>query len=65
MAHSKVCDCGHHKVFPALVVIFGLAFLLEELGTIDPATVGIVWPILVIIGGIIKLGGRECHCCSK
>ncbi len=63
MKGAGMCKCPHHKVMPILVVIFGLVFLLGAMGTLDMRTVGIVWPIIVIVVGLMKLGGN-CKCCS-
>jgi hypothetical protein len=56
---GKTCNCGHHKVFPILVILFGLAFLLGALNILTWSFVGIAWPILVIIAGASKF----CKCC--
>jgi len=63
---SKVClKCHHHKVMPILVILFGLTFLLGTWGTLSPDTVNIVWPILVIVAGLMKLAEKSgmCKCC--
>ncbi len=57
------CDCSHHKAVPIIVVLFGLLFLLEALNVITPDVVGVVWPILVIIGGLTHLFSGNCKCC--
>lgn len=59
--NAPVCSCKHHKVVPILVILFGLAFLLEAFGALSMTVVNIVWPILVIIAGVAKL----CKCCAK
>ena len=53
--------CGHGKMMPWLVILVGLAFLLEALNVLTASFVGIVWPILVIIAGVMKLGGCKCN----
>jgi len=58
------CTCSHHKVMPVLVTVFGLVFLLGALNVFTADVVGIIWPILVIIGGLTKLMGGNCKCCS-
>jgi len=62
---ENMCKCGHHKVFPVLVVLFGLLFLLEAIGVVTSGFVMILWPILVIAGGLMKLGSKSgmCKCC--
>lgn len=57
------CGCFHHKMGPLLVVLFGLLFLLGNLNLIAAGTVSITWPILVLIGGLIKLTKGMCKCC--
>lgn len=57
--------CPHHKVMPALVILFGLTFLLGYLGILTSNFVNIAWPIIVISGGLIKLMDKYgmCKCC--
>ena len=40
-------------------------FLLDDLGYVSAATVGIVWPILLIALGLKKMCGGMCKCCAK
>jgi len=61
--NKMVCNCPHHKMMPALIIVFGLVFLLVALGIFSPRTVDIIWPILVIAGGIFKLNSSKCKCC--
>lgn len=58
---GMVCHCGRRKIMPWLVVLFGLAFLLEAVGTLSAGFVSIAWPILVIIAGLLKLGACKCY----
>jgi len=58
---GKVCNCPHHKMVPALIVLVGLDFLLGALGVLTMSFVAITWPILVIIAGITKF--MRCGCC--
>ena len=60
-AEGKMCGCGHHKVTPWLVVLFGLDFFLAAVGVLTWGFVNVTWPILVIIAGCTKM----CGCCSK
>ena len=62
---GKTCGCGCHKGFPILVILFGLVFLLSALNVVTMAFVGIAWPILVIIAGLMKLMKGKCGCCAK
>ncbi len=59
-----MCGCSHHKIMPILVILFGLLFLLGSFDVVTTYTVGMIWPILVIIGGFTKLSGRMCKCNS-
>jgi hypothetical protein len=59
-----MCKCPHHKVIPVLIVLFGLTFLLGALGVISGNTVSIIWPSLIILGGLMKLTKGMCKCCS-
>ena len=63
MKMGKTCSCSHHKVFPILVILFGLDFLLAAVGVLTWDFVNITWPILLIIAGCMKL--VKCDCCAK
>jgi len=54
-SNEKVCGCPHHKMVPALVVIFGLVFLLRNLDVLSSSTVDIVWPIIVGVAGLTTI----------
>lgn len=58
-----MCSCGHHKVLPIGVVLFGALFLLGALEVLSAATVAVIWPILVIVAGGTMLFGKNCKCC--
>ncbi len=57
------CECHHHSFLPILVILFAILFLLGNAGVFQPPFVGIAWPILVGLGGILMLGERKCTCC--
>lgn len=57
------CKCIHHKLPSILITLFGLLFLLKAFDSVSVATVDIVWPILVVVGGLTKLSGGKCKCC--
>lgn len=61
------CKCPHHSVVSVLVVLFGLVFLLGFWGVMSWDTVNMIWPILVIAGGLMKLGEKwgMCKCCEN
>ncbi|MBX4200691.1 DUF5668 domain-containing protein [Candidatus Parcubacteria bacterium] len=62
---EKMCNCHHHKVFPVLVVLFGLLFLLQALNVVSWQFTMMAWPVLVIAGGVMKFVGKSgmCKCC--
>lgn len=59
---GKKCDHHHHKVTPIAILLIGLTFLLGDWGMLTAGTVGIIWPVLLIIIGGTKLMG--CKYCS-
>jgi len=59
----NVCKCPHHKFGGALLLVFGLLFLAGNLEWIGWNIVNIGWPVLVILGGLAKLGESKCKCC--
>jgi hypothetical protein len=63
-AEGKTCNCAHHKVLPWLVILFGVLFLLENLG-VSWVLVSWVWPILVVLAGCAMLMKKSCKCCDK
>jgi len=65
MGGKNVCKCPHHKVIPVLIILLGLTFLLEAWNIVTPAFAMTVWPILVIIAGIMKWTQKAgmCKCC--
>ena len=60
---GKKCGCMHHKMTPILVILVGVDFLLGTLGLLAPQAVQIIWPVLLIIGGITKMSEGNCKCC--
>jgi len=64
---SKECasKCKCHKVIPLIVVLIGVTFLLGNLGYVSAQTVGIVWPILLIVLGMKKMCVGMCKCCAN
>lgn len=60
---SKCCNCGCHKGAGLMVVIFGGIFLLGALGVLEAQVVNLLWPIIVILVGLMKLGKGRCRCC--
>ncbi|MEK7664490.1 MAG: hypothetical protein AAB340_03605 [Patescibacteria group bacterium] len=66
MQDMKNCNCIHHKVIPFLVVVFGVTFLMGFWEMINWDVVNIVWPVIIIVIGLMKLVERMeiCKCCS-
>ena len=50
---------------PVLVILIGLDFLLGALGILTGGFVGLVWPVLLIIIGAVKLGSGSCKCYAQ
>jgi len=63
MGIHRNCNCSHHKVVPLLVALFGLLFLLGNLGYVGANYVNIIWPVLALVGGLAKLFENNCRCC--
>jgi len=57
---GKMCKCPHHKMWPLLIILVGLTFLLEAFGVFSSMAVNVIWPILLIIFGFSKM----CKCDS-
>ncbi|MBI2888458.1 MAG: hypothetical protein HYY10_00880 [Candidatus Liptonbacteria bacterium] len=50
-------------MFPILVVLFGLTFLLGNLNILTQQFVSIAWPVIICLAGLMKLTGGGCKCC--
>jgi len=62
MNTAPACRCGHHKITPVLVILFGLLFLGEHFGVFSAMFTSTAWPILVIVWGLSKWMGGSCKC---
>ena len=62
---EKKCPCPCHHVMGIFIVLFGLMFLLGALGVLSERTVGIIWPVLVILAGLKKVFSGFCKCCDR
>jgi len=60
---GKKCGCMHHSMIPLFIVAFGLLFLLGQIGVFTQGFVGLAWPVLVILGGAMKMMSKKCKCC--
>lgn len=64
-SEGKRCPCPCHKFITLLVVLFGLNFLLKTLGVYGDDVSNIIWPILVILGGLKSMFSTMCKCCDR
>lgn len=62
---NGMCKCPHHKVVPAMIILIGLLFLLNALGSLSAATLAWTWPIALIVIGVMKMTRGMCKCCSQ
>jgi len=60
----KMCNCPHHKVIPLMIFLIGLFFLLSALNVITMMMLGWLWPIAVMVIGIMKMMRGSCKCCG-
>jgi hypothetical protein len=64
-AMPGVCACPHHKIIPIVIILIGLVFLLEAMGVLGTVAANILWPLLIIVYGIVKWIGGSCKCYHK
>jgi len=57
-----VCKCPHHKLGPAIIILIGLTFLFYAIGWFGMALTAYLWPILLVIYGVVKWVGGSCSC---
>ena len=57
------CKCAHHRMPGLFVLLIAVAFLLGNLGYVSMSTVGIAWPILLGLCGLMKITKGMCKCC--
>lgn len=60
---KQTCGCVHHKFVPVLIILFALVFLLKALDMLEEKVVSIAWPVILGVGGFLKLTGKGCKCC--
>jgi Domain of unknown function (DUF5668) len=60
---SEKCPCTHHQIIPLLIIVLGLLFLLANLQLVNYEIVTVLWPILLIVIGMVKIGDHKCKCC--
>ncbi len=61
----NMCKCPHHKVIPMMIFIIGLLFLLNVLNVITAMALSWLWPIAVMIIGLMKMMKGSCQCCGQ
>lgn len=59
------CKCGCHAWKGYLLFLFGLNFLLANLGIISIYASNIIWPSLLILAGLACIFKGMCKCCSR
>ena len=62
LMHGETCKCVHHKFVPMLVVIFGVLFFLHAIGSLSSQTLNYMWPVIVILVGVMKMSDNMCKC---
>ncbi len=64
---ENFCKCTHHRVIPFLIVAFGVSFFMGFLGITSWDTVSILWPLLVVLGGLTMFIDKSemCKCASS
>ncbi len=65
MQEGMNCSCPHHKFVPVLIMLIGLAFLLQALDVLSASFVSVAWPVLLILIGLQKCCRGMCKCCNK
>lgn len=60
---NKRCACPHHFLIPFIVFVFGLVFLLKNLGYFfTDEMIQIIWPSLIALAGVQLMISRRCKC---
>lgn len=59
------CCCPCHKMPGILIALLGLSFLLRNAGVISDEIQSWVWPSLILVAGLSKLGSGCCKCCDS
>ena len=60
---SKNCSCKHHKIVPAAILIVGIIFVLQSFSILPGLSSMLVFGVLLVIVGWMKIMGRKCKCC--
>ena len=64
MTDEKTCRCPCHRTAGVFVTLFGLNFLLKTLGVYTDSVSNIVWPVIIMLGGLDYTLKGLCKCCS-
>jgi len=64
MMDKGMCKCPHHKIVPLMVFIIGLLFFLNVLNILTTSALNMLWPIALMIAGLMKMMSRKCKCCG-
>lgn len=59
---KKCCPCS--KMPGLFLILFGLTFLLREVGLISPHVAAVTWPVIVILAGAQYMFRDLCKCCQ-
>ena len=65
MTEQKSCACPCHLMTGIFIILFGLNFLLKTLGVYGDAVSNIVWPVIIILGGLKHTFKGRCKCCPE
>ena len=60
----NMCKCPHHKMIPMLIFVIGLLFFLNAVGVVTANALAILWPIAVMLAGLMKMMKGKCKCCA-
>lgn len=61
----NMCKCPHHKIVPLIIFVIGLLFFLNAVNVITVSALNILWPLAVMIAGLMKMMSRRCACCGN
>ena len=67
---GNMCMCPCHKfkktIMGVFLIVFGLIFLLNNLGYSSESFTGLAWPVLILLLGtsFIVKGFFPCDCCN-
>ena len=60
----NTCKCPHHKMIPMLIFVIGLLFFLNAIDVVTASALAILWPIAVMLAGLMKMMKGKCKCCA-